>query len=290
MIKKWVMSAWFVLIFGGVSLLAQAEPRLVEPVEIRVEQAAEYIGKTVVFEAEVKGVSKSPRSGLVYLNFGAAYPRQILSVKIPKENADIQANMRGAFGAMVRVVGVPLETKEGPVITVTNEARISFIESSPGKVLEEQGESRTYRNRLGTVLGRMFQQKDYAGLEALAAKWRNEKTRMNDGSWLLTLFYNNLDRHAGDGVGIVAQIAALEAWRKERPLAIEPVIASAELLVSFAWAARGTGYADTVTAEGGRLMNERLALARTTLDLLGGRFSECPRAAAVMQRIALGQG
>jgi hypothetical protein len=52
-------------------------------------------------------------------------------------------------------------------------------------------------------------------------------------------------------------------------VANDPValVMKAKMLIRFAWDARGDGYADTVTPEGWRLFEERLALARKDLQL-----------------------
>lgn len=250
--------------------------------------ARALIGQEVTIEDVVKGVSQSPRSGTVYLSFGDAYPRQNLSVKIPAENTD--ALESPYFGRRVRVSGLVQSSKDGPLIVLTDASRLLILKSVGGDVLNETGEGPAYYWRVRVVVDDLMRAKDYAGLEALARKWRAGRVRMSDGQWLLPHFYGTITWIAKEDPAMDPGFAGLAAWREARPRAIEPVIAEAMMWVRYAWAARGGGYADTVTPEGWDLFAERLEKARQILDGLGPRFAECPEAARVMQRVALGQG
>lgn len=59
---------------------------------------------------------------------------------------------------------------------------------------------------------------------------------------------------------------SLERWIKEKPDSAVAPIALASYWISYAWVARGSGYADTVTAAGWQKFGERIAAARETLD------------------------
>lgn len=256
---------------------------------LRPEQAAAWIGREIRIEGEVKSVSRSPRSGTVYLNFGDAYPRQSLSVKINKDHPEVRAKAGASFGRPVRVTGLVEQTDDGPVITVRDPTQVEFPPIKPGDALKNIGEGAAYGLRLQAALEERLAAKNYAGLESLARKWRGKKTRMTDGRWLLPVFYGVLIGDWDDEAALKARMAEIEAWHQARPRAIEPVIVLAGLHIEHAWHARGSGFADTVTEEGWRLFAERLAAARAVLDGLGPRFAECPHAAALMQTIALGQ-
>ena len=273
-------------------LVSCAHPPTPEPASsvLRPEEAAARVGREIRVEGEVKGVSRSPRSGVVYLNFGDAYPRQSLSVKIPREHPGVRDRAALAFGRPVRVTGLVEQTNDGPVITARDPAQIEFLPIKPGDALTRIGEGAAYGLRLRAAIEEHLDARNYARLEALAREWRTEKTRMTDGRWLLPVLYGVLIETGKDDESITRRISEIEAWRRARPRAIEPVVVLAGLHVAHGWHARGSGFADTVTAEGWRLFAERLATARTLLDELGPRLAECPHAAAIMQKIALGQG
>jgi hypothetical protein len=58
----------------------------------------------------------------------------------------------------------------------------------------------------------------------------------------------------------------LEAWYDERPKQIYPCLVGARYFVTWAWDARGTGYAETVSERMGRLFFERLNQAHILLE------------------------
>lgn len=183
------------------------------------------IGQEVTIEDEVKGVSVSPRSGTVYLNFGDAYPRQSLSVKIPADNAE--ALDQRYFGRRVRVTGLVENSKDGPLIVLAGSSRPLILKSIVGDVLNETGEGPAYYSRLWVVVDDLWRAKDYAGLEALARRWRVERARMTDGRWLLPHFYGTVSWVAEGDPAQDTRFAELEAWRAASPQAVEPVIVEA---------------------------------------------------------------
>jgi WD40 repeat protein len=61
-------------------------------------------------------------------------------------------------------------------------------------------------------------------------------------------------------------IAELTKWREESPQSPTPLIALARSNTEYAWEARGSGYASTVTEDGGKLFAERIATARELLE------------------------
>ncbi|MBZ0186580.1 MAG: hypothetical protein K8F91_10060, partial [Candidatus Obscuribacterales bacterium] len=66
--------------------------------------------------------------------------------------------------------------------------------------------------------------------------------------------------------------------------------AVAEGYADYAWEARGGGYSDTVTQEGGKLFEKRLAVARQWLEKAGPKRKSYPRWYSAASTIALGEG
>lgn len=86
------------------------------------------------------------------------------------------------------------------------------------------------------------------------------------------------------------QLARLDAWVQARPRSAWARTARGKLLVSWAWQARGSGYADSVTEEGWRLFRERLLRARQDLEAaveLEGTGAR-GRAASTLISVAMG--
>ena len=69
-----------------------------------------------------------------------------------------------------------------------------------------------------------------------------------------------------------------------------PLVYKGRWYITWAWAARGSGFADTVTPEGWKLFAERLAVAREALEKAWAVDPQDERAAADMIRVCIGQG
>src|ERR1041385_1857811 len=81
----------------------------------------------------------------------------------------------------------------------------------------------------------------------------------------------------------------IAAMDKKRPKSITPRVALAELYINYAWQARGQEYADKVTDDNFRLFEERIAMAKATLDEAADLKEKCPQWYNSMQSVALGQ-
>lgn len=111
-----------------------------------------------------------------------------------------------------------------------------------------------------------FDEKQFDKLEALAGDLRRSKELFRDGSWKIRAFYDGLDNrfHTGED-GYLTDLETHEAWRKAHPDSVTQRIAMADLYTSYAWHARGSGYAHTVTSQEWDLMRERLDQAAKAL-------------------------
>jgi hypothetical protein len=128
---------------------------------------------------------------------------------------------------------------------------------------------------------------NYDEIDRLAEKLRSEKTRLPGGVWKLLHLYEGL--RAPDRSHPEDQIARLNAWIAARPQSITPRVALAEVYLKYAWAARGSGLADTVTDDGWRLFAERAAKAKKVLDDSTNLTPMCPEWFSKMQTVALAQ-
>jgi hypothetical protein len=138
----------------------------------------------------------------------------------------------------------------------------------------------------------LFEKDDFAALERMADELRASKARFPEGLWKLSIFYLGLKagRYAKSDADWQRWFARLDAWEKAFPNSITLPPTRAHALVSYAWRARGSGFADTVTEEGGKLFGERLAQARAVLEKAATLPSLCPEWYDVMLTVALGQG
>jgi hypothetical protein len=128
-------------------------------------------------------------------------------------------------------------------------------------------------------------------LEKEAAAVRASKELFGNGSWKIVQFYDSFqrDRKEAQGVWNVTE-DTLKAWLKAFPDSVTARIAYADFLVGYAWQARGSGYTNTVTDEGWKLMDERLSKAHKTLVEASKLPEKDPVLYQVALRVALGKG
>lgn len=127
-------------------------------------------------------------------------------------------------------------------------------------------------------------------LDAAADRLRAEKTRVPGGQWQLRLFYTALDAPQQTEQDSQEHVAHLEHWMSQRPISITARVALATALTRWAWVARGNGMADTVTADGWRLFNERMKEAQVILEGSQKMPVQCPQWYSAMLAVGTAQG
>jgi len=131
--------------------------------------------------------------------------------------------------------------------------------------------------------------KDYDEIDELAAKFRASKERYADGTWKLACVYvgTEISDNASDAAWEVHQ-KQLQNWINARPQSITAKVAMALFLKNYAWRARGSGYANTVTKEEWQLFGQRLQLALDTLNSAKDMREGCPVYWSTLMVIAQG--
>ncbi|MFZ2960912.1 MAG: DUF4034 domain-containing protein [Candidatus Ozemobacteraceae bacterium] len=137
----------------------------------------------------------------------------------------------------------------------------------------------------------LLQKEDFDGLEKYLRESQDLKIKHNDGIWRLN---SCLIGFGPDWVPSDPQwsqlIPILEKWEKTKPESIFPKIAIGEFYIAYAWKARGTGWANSVTDEGRRLMRERLERASQTLMSAKELKEKSPGLFPTIGRLFLGIG
>jgi Domain of unknown function (DUF4034) len=109
---------------------------------------------------------------------------------------------------------------------------------------------------------------DFDALDKMAAAFLKTRSRDADGGWKLADFYSAFElKDKASTPFWTKRLDFLQRWTKAKPGSQTARIALADFYKCYAWRARGSGYADTVTKEGWRLMGERLEMAD---EILGG--------------------
>lgn len=103
-------------------------------------------------------------------------------------------------------------------------------------------------------------------LEKRAVELRRDKALFGNGSWKLVQFYESFTCRPEEPESMWELHDQIHRdWITTFPQSITARVAYADFLMSHAWQARGSGFAKTVTPEGGRLFSERVAAAQTAL-------------------------
>ncbi|MBX9725315.1 MAG: DUF4034 domain-containing protein, partial [Candidatus Obscuribacterales bacterium] len=140
-------------------------------------------------------------------------------------------------------------------------------------------------------LPKLLRKKKFKELEEIAGKLRTQKSSNTEGYWKLDHFYTSLQtaRSSSDRA-YVDNIELLKEWLKEIPDSATARGILAQLYIDYAWQARGSGYANTVTDEAWKLFRERIELARATLDADPKIKEKCPYSLSVYGTISMAQG
>jgi len=103
-------------------------------------------------------------------------------------------------------------------------------------------------------------EKNWAALEKIGETYRNSKEETRGGSNKLYLFYSALDikyflkqskQDISSEDAWLAYSQSIDEWEKQHPNSITTPVLRIDFLTRYAWQARGSGFANTVTEDGG---------------------------------------
>ncbi|MEP6913768.1 MAG: hypothetical protein ABI923_13490 [bacterium] len=137
-----------------------------------------------------------------------------------------------------------------------------------------------------------FRKQDYSWIDREAGKLRVSKERLPGGYWKLKALYDAIYTPAGEQASDgdwQDQITKLEGWVQQRPQSITPRVALAEAWWSYAWKARGTGKAETVSDVAWEVFNKRLSIAAQVLYEAATLKEKCPEWYVTSLRVGLSQ-
>jgi Domain of unknown function (DUF4034) len=139
---------------------------------------------------------------------------------------------------------------------------------------------------------RMVYSEQFDQLEKLTDELRAQKVEFYHGYSQLSIVYGYLSGFSDrtDDGQWEEFISKLQSWADAYPQSPAPLVALGDCYVTWAWKARGSGYANTVTDEGWRLMKERLRKAREYLEAAEKLPVKDPAVYNALLRVALGQG
>lgn len=132
-------------------------------------------------------------------------------------------------------------------------------------------------------------------LEQIAADLRTSKARFPGGAWKLERFYEGASYPSGDmktesELNWGTQLDQLHRWVAAKPNSLAAHLALGKALLGYGWHARGEGYANTITEEGGRLFGERVDQAEKALADVSEMRASDPAWYSAMLEIGVSQG
>ncbi|HLK03561.1 MAG TPA: hypothetical protein VKT53_03900 [Candidatus Acidoferrum sp.] len=176
--------------------------------------------------------------------------------------------------------------KSQPAAASTHAEASSFASSPDDPYSTDDG----YKAHISVL----FLQHDFSQLEKEIHLARSSKVRLQGGIWKLNMFYDGVtEASSGASSGTLdwdGHFDNIKKWIAAYPQSSAARIALAESYINYAWAARGHGYADTVSASGWGSFEDRISLAESTLVDAARLPEKCPYWYEVMQQVALAQG
>jgi len=137
---------------------------------------------------------------------------------------------------------------------------------------------------------RTFEDRRFAVLEKVAGELRDSKELFQDGSWKLKVFHDAFDKPpTGTTRQWQQDFAAYGAWKQEFPDSVTARTAQIGTIVSWAWDARGTKYANETSTNAFAIFHERLKSALVIFEEARALPEKDPCLQLAGMRIALGQ-
>jgi Domain of unknown function (DUF4034) len=137
----------------------------------------------------------------------------------------------------------------------------------------------------------LYNNRNFDELEKKAAELRAGKETFGNGSWKIYQFHTAFACWDEDPESMWQLHHQIHRdWIAAKPESVTAKVAYADFFRDYAWHARGSGFADTVTEEGWKLLKERLAAASDILKEVAKLPEKDPYWGAVILEVALGEG
>jgi hypothetical protein len=121
-------------------------------------------------------------------------------------------------------------------------------------------------NFLNYVVAILLQNEQFLDLERLFDDWSDPSARRADGRPMLTAYASALETAVAYTLEWDKIREVIQSWRAKNPYSPAAAITEAIYWKNYAWNARGSGYASSVTPDGWNLFNERLEKAMAVLE------------------------
>lgn len=132
--------------------------------------------------------------------------------------------------------------------------------------------------QIGRKTEALFFARNFNEINKLEQEYRTNQCRLPDGRWKLTFLYSYIGAVSKRGAESEwkRQLALVDEWISQTPNQPAPYLAKAEILIAYAWDARGSGWASTVKDEQWILFRGRISEARNILEAKKGIMKDNP--------------
>ena len=136
----------------------------------------------------------------------------------------------------------------------------------------------------------LFRNRDYDQLETLAARYRSTEEQYANGAWKLHSVYGGLESGITNdsAAGWEERNQQLRSWVAARPASVTARVALGNFLISYAWKARGSDWADKVKDTDWQVFFDRLQQADAVLQSAETLPDKCPCCLGFRLRAAMG--
>jgi hypothetical protein len=142
---------------------------------------------------------------------------------------------------------------------------------------------------LGAEVNKLLLAGQFDELDSRFAQMATQQERLPDGRWTLFVTLAGPTQYWASGADWDQVRQAIDRWRKQSPNSANAALIDAVCWYAYAWEARGTGYAGSVSDKGRELFQLRLSRARRVLEESRSYSGSNPGWHTVMLWIATGQ-
>ncbi len=152
-----------------------------------------------------------------------------------------------------------------------------YVTASSALDTDSKTDGPAQRHTLACAAQRLFLAGDYASLDAIMKQERANLSDLADGSSSLSGTFTGLaDLFANGRVDVQQMLGRTSDWRRMVTGTIEPDLVEIMLFREWAWAARGGGSSDTVSAQASMLFTYRTEMAAAALEDLADQGAANP--------------
>ncbi len=131
-------------------------------------------------------------------------------------------------------------------------------------------------NKAGLPLQGMWNQREFDKIEEKFQSWCTSTERFPDGQWKLIAFEYSFDLMFKTWKGWDGDLKRFADWKVKNPNSPASTLIEVIFWRTYAWNARGGGYASTVSKEGWELFRERMEKAKALLAKSNDQAKACP--------------